>query len=79
MHSSQIKRLVGATAVALALTPLVALAQSPQPGANVCATACRVDYENQLRTCAAANDKDACDQAAVAAYTTCLAVCPANK
>jgi hypothetical protein len=79
MNSSH-KRIVGATALALALSPLVALAQSPAPpGPNVCVNACKVEYDNQMRACTDGANGDACRQAATDAYTTCLAVCPPNR
>jgi hypothetical protein len=80
MRFSHLKRIIGATALALALSPLVALAQSPgPPGPDVCVNACRVEYDNQLKACSGKANEDACDQAASAAYTTCLAICPADK
>ena len=75
-----IHRIVGAAAVALALSPLVGLAQSPQQNQqSICITDCTLEYQNQVRACEGNNDKDACLAAADSAYHTCTAICPADR
>ena len=73
------KRILGALAIAVAVAPLGAFAQSKTPEPNLCLNACQVEYENAVRACTNANDQAACVQTADGAFKTCMAVCPANK
>ncbi len=69
-------RILVATALAAALSPLLGLAQSPTE--NVCATACNLEYERSVEKCTGANP-DACVNTAASAYRTCMATCPGAK
>lgn len=68
-------RILIATALAAALSPLLGLAQSTE---NVCTTACQLEYERSIDKCTGA-DRDACVNIAAGAYRTCMSICPGAK
>jgi hypothetical protein len=68
-------RILVATALAAALSPLLGLAQST---ADVCVTACQLEYERSVEKCTG-TDRDACANNAGSAYRTCMATCPGDK